>query len=163
MNVGKTANLRKILQSAKKGFTDMNIAFFLTPKINVAYLNVGDSIRQGLEKFRRYGYTALPVLNDEGKYVGFISEGDFLRNILSIGSIDLRDMEQAKIDDIIHKDEFSVKITSSMDDLVSSALDRNFIPVTDDRDMFTGIVTRRSILEYFFKNYIKCKEVQKSI
>ena len=72
-------------------------------------------------------------------------------------------MEQAKIDDIIHKEEFSVKITSSMDDLVSSALDRNFIPVTDDRDLFMGIVTRRSILEYFFKNYIKCKEIQKSI
>ena len=50
-----------------------------------------------------------------------------------------------------------------MDDLVSSALDRNFIPVTDDRDLFMGIVTRRSILEYFFKNYIKCKEIQKSI
>ena len=27
-------------------------------------------------------------------------------------------------------------------------LDQNFVPVVDDRDMFVGIVTRRSVLAY---------------
>ena len=60
----------------------MNILFLLKPKCNVAYLNQSDTIRQGLEKMRHHGYTAIPVIDDNGIYVGTITEGDFLWNIL---------------------------------------------------------------------------------
>ena len=62
----------------------MNILFLLKPKCNVAYLNQSDTIRQGLEKMRHHGYTAIPVIDDNGIYVGTITEGDFLWNILSL-------------------------------------------------------------------------------
>ncbi|MBE6547258.1 MAG: CBS domain-containing protein [Ruminococcaceae bacterium] len=129
----------------------MNVAFFLTPKNNVAYLTMGDSMRQGLEKLRRHGYTALPVIYENGKYAGFISEGDFLRSLFNIGTIDMRDLEAITIDEAVHKEDFSVRITASMDDLVSNILDHNFVPVVDDRGMFMGIVTRHAVIKYFAK------------
>ncbi len=127
----------------------MNIAFFLTPKNNVAYLTMGDSMRQGLEKLRRHGYTALPVIKENGEYAGYISEGDFLRSIFNIGTIDLADLEDISIDEAVHKEDFTVRITASMENLLSTILDHNFVPVVDDRGMFMGIVTRRAILKYF--------------
>ena len=56
----------------------MNIAFFLKPKASVAYLYSDFTVRQALEKMRHYGYAAIPVISRDGKYVGSVSEGDFL-------------------------------------------------------------------------------------
>ena len=56
----------------------MNIAFFLKPKISVAFLYNDYTVRQSLEKMRHYGYSAIPVINRDGKYAGTVSEGDFL-------------------------------------------------------------------------------------
>ena len=61
----------------------MNIASFLQPKAEVTYLRDDMTIRQGLEKLKRSGYTAVPVIDSEDRYVGVISEGDFLWHILS--------------------------------------------------------------------------------
>ncbi len=127
----------------------MNIAFLLKPKSQVAYLVEGSSFRQGLEKLRRHGYTAIPVISKEGLYLGCISEGDFLWNIMSMGSLDTRDLEMARIDDIISTDRMPpVKVTATIEELIASALDQNFIPVVDDRHVFMGIVTRRAILSF---------------
>lgn len=129
----------------------MNIAFFLTPKNNVSYLTMGDSMRQGLEKFRRHGYTAIPVIYENGRYAGYITEGDFLRSILSIGTIDPKELENITLDEVVRRENFAVGITASMDNLLSEILDHNFVPVTDDRGMFMGIITRKAIIKYFIE------------
>ena len=56
----------------------MNILRFLTPKEDVEYINIESSVRQGLEKMKYHGYAAIPVIDSEGKYVGVVTEGDFL-------------------------------------------------------------------------------------
>lgn len=127
----------------------MNIAFLLKPKSQVAYLVEGSSFRQGLEKLCRYGYTAIPVISKDGRYIGCISEGDFLWNIMSMGSLETHDLEKARIDDIVSHDRMPpVKVTASAEELITHALDQNFVPVVDDRDMFMGIVTRRAIISF---------------
>ena len=129
----------------------MNLAFFLLPKSQVIYLNEGSSFRQGLEKIRRHGYAALPVVSKDGRYLGMVNEGDFLWNIMSMGSVDSRDLEQARIDDVISDRYAPVPITTDMEDLIHHALEQNFVPVVDDleRKTFMGIITRRTMLAYF--------------
>ena len=60
----------------------MNVITLLTPKAQVAYLYDDFTVRQGLEKLRVLGYTAIPVLDRNGYYLGSVSEGDFLWAIL---------------------------------------------------------------------------------
>ena len=60
----------------------MNIAYFLLPKSRIAYLYDDFTFRQGLEKMRNRGYTAIPVITRDGRYVGTVSEGDFLWRLL---------------------------------------------------------------------------------
>ena len=57
----------------------MNILFFLTPKVDVAYIYDTFSLRQVLEKMEYHKYSCIPVLNEKGKYVGTITEGDLLQ------------------------------------------------------------------------------------
>ena len=126
----------------------MNVAFFLIPKSHVAYLTEGSSFRQGMEKLRRYGYAAIPVVAADGRYLGSISEGDFLWNVMSLGSIASEDLEDACIDQIVSDRTPSVGVNTPVEELMDHLLDQNFVPVVDDRDMFVGIVTRRSVLAY---------------
>ena len=102
----------------------MNVAFFLIPKSRVAYLTEGSSFRQGMEKLHRYGYTAIPVVSREGRYLGSVSEGDFLWNIMSMGSMDSRALESARIDDIISDRTPPVPVTASMEGLMERALEQ---------------------------------------
>ena len=48
----------------------MNIIKIMIPKISTVFLHENDTVRQGLERFRAHGYTAIPVLNEEEQYVG---------------------------------------------------------------------------------------------
>ena len=135
----------------------MNIAYFLLPKSEVAYLYDDSTFRQGLERMRHHGYTAIPVITRSGQYVGTVSEGDFLWKILS-GEADasrtfsMRDMEQLHVRDILRKNHYQpVRITVGMEELLQSAMNQNFIPVVDDLGNFIGIVTRKDIIRYFAK------------
>ena len=75
----------------------MNILFYLTPKCECAYLEDTDSIRQALEKMEARRYTAIPLLNSKGEYLGTISEGDLLWNIKNRFDLDLHKAEHVRI------------------------------------------------------------------
>lgn len=130
----------------------MNVPMLLSPKVSTAYLEYNATLRQGVEKFRAHGYSAVPVLNEDGYYMGTISEGDFLKYILNKGKLSLKDLESVRICDIL-RDGFNdpVNIDASIDDLIDRLMDSNFVPVVDGRGCFVGIVTRKRMLEYLRK------------
>ena len=63
----------------------MNIFTYLTPKNNTYYIIDNISVRQAIEKFDFYKFSVVPVIDENGKYINSISEGDllsFIKNIL---------------------------------------------------------------------------------
>ena len=134
----------------------MNIAYFLLPKSQVAFLYDDFTFRQGLEKMHHHGYTAIPVITRSGQYLGTVSEGDFLWRLLaketgeSQQPFSMKEMEQLHVRDILRDNSYpAVRITVTMEQLLDSAMQQNFIPVTDDTGNFIGIVTRKDIIRYF--------------
>ncbi len=126
-----------------------NILFFLTPKAMCAFLYDDYTVRQALEKMESSGYAALPILNKRGEYRGTLTEGDLLWALKNLCYMDIRQAEAHRIMTIAHrKDNVPVRVTTSMQELVSRALDQNFVPVVDDYGSFIGIVTRRSIMKF---------------
>lgn len=135
----------------------MNIAFFIKPKTEVSYLYDDNTLRQGLEKMKNHGYSAVPVISREGEYVGTVSEGDFLWSLIDesddIHNYRIKNMENVPLKAILTADRFPpVKITSSIEELLTKSMSQNFVPVVDDRGYFMGIVTRQDIIGYFYKN-----------
>lgn len=134
----------------------MNIALFLMPKAEVSYLRDTMTVRQGLEKLHRSGFAAIPVIDDEDRYVGVVSEGDFLWRMLENGNeipdVTLKSLEQMPVHDIIQLGKVkAVCIDTDMEELLEQAQNQNFVPVIDDRNAFIGLVTRRDIIRYFME------------
>ncbi len=128
----------------------MNILMLLKPKSTVKYIFDTNTLRQGIEKMRAHGYTAIPVIDEDGKYIGTVSEGDFLYYLLDLRNNKLNEKEKHIVRDIIRRDfNPAVRIDVSMDEVLRRAESQNFVPVVDDWGTFIGIVTRQDIIKYF--------------
>lgn len=127
----------------------MNIAFFLLPKTEVVYLSPRSTLRQALERMEYHRYSAVPLVDEKGRYAGTITEGDLLWYIKNTLGLSLEDSERVRLCDIPqHMKNEPVSIYADMRDLVRLAAVQNFVPVVDDRGLFIGIVRRSDIIEY---------------
>lgn len=136
----------------------MNIAKIMIPKACTIVLHQDNTVRQGLETMCHNSYTAIPVLDGQGGYVGCVTEGDFLRHILAVNSTDKKKLEQTKIRDIMRSDFCpAVSIRATFQEVMDLAMEQNFVPVVDDRNALCGIVTRRNLLGAVGKNYVDQK------
>ena len=130
----------------------MNVLFFLKPKQEVCVLHKNYTLRQGIEKMRQYGFAAVPVIDDEGQYCGTVTEGDLLRQVLQHEN--KAEWEQIPLREAMRTDvKKPVNVMADMDELLSVAVNQNFVPVVDDRGMFIGIVTRQDIIRYFAREF----------
>lgn len=127
----------------------MNIAKIMVPKISTVFLHERQTVRQGWEVMTRGGYTAIPVLDDEQRYIGSVTEGDFLRYVFSVESLDKLDMEKHRVGDLVRR-EFcpSISIDAGEEEVIAASLNQNFVPVVDSRNTMCGIVTRRGVIAY---------------
>ncbi len=121
------------------------------------------TIRQGLEKLKRSGYAAVPVIDAENRYVGVVSEGDFLWNILKhneyLEDVTMKQVEYLTLRDIIQSGKVHpVCIDTNMEQLLGQVQLQNFVPVVDDRNVFIGIVTRGDVIKYFIKKQLMLQE-----
>lgn len=125
----------------------MNILFFLTPKSEVAHVYEDDSLRQVLERMEHHGYTAVPILSKNGRYVGTITEGDLLWEMKERDFPTLHEMEEVSVMELRRRrDNQPVKAQAEVEDLIGKVINQNFVPVIDDKDVFIGIVTRKDIM-----------------
>ena len=136
----------------------MNILFFLAPISDVAYIFEDETLRQTVEKMEHRKFSCIPILNKEGQYTGTISEGDLLWGIklLNINSTDLKEMENVSIMAIPRRATYKpVHADADMEDLLDRAINQNYVPVVDDKGSFIGIITRKEIIKYCYKEMKK--------
>lgn len=128
----------------------MNIAFFLLPKSDVVSVTLDSTLRQTLERMEYHRYTAVPIIDKDGVYVGTITEGDllwYMKN--SQGKVTFENASKFLLKDIpLRLDIKPVSIDEDMEDLINLAKVQNFVPVVDDMNRFIGIVRRSQIIEY---------------
>lgn len=157
LGINKNVHSGEDMETTKK-IVRKSIVFLLTVKAFVSYLDEHCTIWQGLEKMRHHGYTAMPVVADDGTYVGTVSEGDFLWHMLDRGMSAMKPEEEYSIASIVRKGwNPAVKIDTTMDELLLRVMEQNFVPVIDDRGKFMGIITRKDIIKYYY-DLINAKE-----
>lgn len=139
----------------------MNILRFLTPKSAVCYLYHDFTLRQALEKMFFHRHHAVPVIDRKGRYVGSVSDGDFLRVLYEDGG-DLRSLERRRLKEIVRREgNPAVRQDAAISDLLGRVKQNAFVPVEDDLGSFIGIVTRRDIINYFIDEYERNDDVEK--
>ncbi len=129
----------------------MNILFFLTPKSEVEYVFEDFTLRQTIEKMEYYRFSEVPVIDREGHYVGTITEGDLLWYVKDEWDLNLNEAENVRISRIRRKRRTTaVSVDARMEDMIEKAMNQNFVPVVDDKNIFIGIVKRKDIIGYFY-------------
>ena len=142
----------------------MNILFYLVPKREVMYLYDDYSLRQAMEKMEYHKYSAVPIINRAGNYVGTLTEGDILWELKDRKLSNLYEAEEIMLRHTNRKrDNEPVNVNCNIEDLVMTSMNQNFVPVIDDNGIFIGIVTRKSIIEYCYKRYKAASSAQAGV
>ena len=142
----------------------MNILFYLVPKSEVMYLYDDYSLRHAMEKMEYHKYSAVPIINRAGNYVGTLTEGDILWELKDRKLSNLHEAEEIMLRHTNRKrDNEPVNVNCNIEDLVMTSMNQNFVPVIDDNGIFIGIVTRKSIIEYCYKRYKAVSSAQAGV
>ena len=131
---------------------------FLTPKAQTFYLDHKSTIRQVLEKLDSHKFSVVPLVDENGKFISTISEGDILRYIKNKNNFNLLAAETETIANIDKYRPYEpFEISMDIHKLFKLSLEQNFVPVVDDRGIYIGIVKRKSIINYLYNQ----KEISK--
>ncbi len=137
----------------------MNILFFLTHKAKCTYIYDDFTIRQTLERVEQSRFATIPILKRSGEYVGTISEGDLLWAIKNHYMMNMRDAEGRPVMEVPRRKDYrAVAVNTSTRELLTMAVDQNFVPLVDDRNIFIGLVTRQKIMQFCLERYFETAE-----
>jgi len=132
----------------------MNVLACLTPKSEVIFVKDDSSLLKTLQTMQKGNYSAIPIINNKGLYIGTITSGDILGcitenfdlSITSSADFPLRNVRRTR-------DYRAIGVHTSADGVIEAALDQNFVPVVDDEEKFIGILTRKEILRWMKERY----------
>lgn len=125
----------------------MNVAMFLTPRFEVVCIAERATMRQALERMASHRYTAVPLIDEDGCYVGTLTEGDLLRKMTD-ERLTIDDAERVPLATVARATRNEpIEVTVEIERILSRAIDQNFVPVVDSRGVLMGIVTRKAIIQ----------------
>lgn len=136
------------------GEKNMNITSFLKPVYDITFVYDHQNLNDALQTMTKHRYTSIPVINQEQHYVGTLTEGDILQFLLTNNDcFSQENLSKFKVSDVKrHRDYEPIHVDALMPTLLSKASNENFVPIVDQHDKFVGIITRKTLLEYFFEH-----------
>lgn len=140
----------------------MNALTFLTYKSQTAYLNADCTLRQAIEKLKYHKFSAIPLVSSNGKYVGVLTKEQLLGWLGASNITDITQTEKIKISAIIKGEVYrSCSLNVSFAKVISLLLTQRFVPITDDRGIYCGVISRKKIFDYCLKESERlCKKLQ---
>ena len=149
-------------------------------KTEVYSVKSDNTALDALYKFTSLGISGAPIVDQDNRLVGFISDGDILRylsaahpssaNIYSFAIGAEQDLEQAmqelgqlNVMRLATKDVISLPQTATVADAVAALSDANLkkVPVINTQGHMVGIVSRSAINRLAISSYLETKHVQK--
>ena len=95
-----------------------------------------------------------PRAETQRRVCGHHHRGDILWGIKNLHGLDLEASEDVPISSFPRRRDYkAVTVTTDMPSLLQAAIDQNFVPVVDDRNVFIGMVRRTVILRDVYNKY----------
>lgn len=124
-----------------------NEADFLVSSDNVATLNENNSLEHALLVLTKIGYSRVPVLNKEEQLVGLVSLSQVVDQMFGIEDLEPENLSDKKVKDVMDTDISSITLPLDLEKALHLLVDNSFIPVVNENNQFTGIITRKEILK----------------
>lgn len=120
---------------------------FLISSDDVATLNESNSLEHALLVLTKIGYSRVPVLNKEEQLVGLVSLSQVVDQMFGIENLEPENLANKKVKDIMDKDVPSILLPLDLEKTLHLLVDHSFIPVVNEINQFSGIITRKEILK----------------
>lgn len=131
----------------------MKIDYFLLPKEEVITIHPTANMRQALDLIENKYFKAIPIIDNTGKYIGTLTEGDFLWKMKETAGLTFDNMHEVLVSELeLNVVNVTVSIEADMEDMLALAAEQNFVPVTGEGDKFLGIIRRKDIIAYYIRN-----------
>ncbi len=130
----------------------MKASELITKKAKVEYLYSDILVKDALEKLEKRRFAMIPVLERKSnRYLYSLSEGDILRLVLEVGSLrraGKKPLSSVCIDRLV----VPVKEEDDVTALYDLAPNQSYIPIIDEKGVFKGIVTRKSLIYHLLSS-----------
>ena len=132
----------------------MNILASLTPKSDVDYVMDEATLFKVLQTMEHRNFSAIPIINKKGRYIGTITSGDVLGCIKENFNLSVKDSAKFPVRNVRRtRDYIAIGVHATIEEILDVAVDQNFVPVVDDDDNFIGILTRKEIMKWMREEY----------
>lgn len=125
----------------------MDALRLMLSKDKVNYLYGDCSLEQAMELFIKGGYSAVPIIDDKGGYIGTVCDKDFLR-CYSNPDFEHNKKNMNLIDVVTTDWNPAISLYTDVDNLLLLSMNQNFLPIVDDDGIFVGIITRKAIIQF---------------
>ena len=133
--------LRRILDALEEAGRKARRAISIASS-PVVVVRVDEPLRAALRAMERYGFSQLPVVDQEGRVVGTVFEGTILRAILAHGPGVLDE----PVSKVMEEPLPSLGADASIDDVLSLLNTKPAVLIVDDDGRPVGIVTRIDVV-----------------
>ena len=107
------------------------------------------TMRQALERMKYHRYAAIPIIDDDGNYVGTLTEDDLLWKMKNTPGLTFKNTEKIPLSEIERQTQNTpVSVNTQMEELIARATEQHFVPIIDDTGVFIGIVRRSELIRY---------------
>lgn len=135
-----------IANSAEKLIEDQR-EHFLIPAEKVANVFESNPLDHAFLVLTKIRYSKIPVLDKDQHFKGLISLSMITNSMLGMNGIDSNSLNQRTVMDVMERDVVTVSNAESIEELLHLLVDQPFLVVTDNDNIFQGIITRREIMK----------------
>ncbi|MFC0233243.1 cyclic-di-AMP-binding protein CbpB [Vagococcus entomophilus] len=136
-----------MIGNAIKSLLLENKEHFLISSDNVATVMAENPLSHALLVLSKVGYSVIPVVNKKDQIVGLLSLSAIVDEMFELTTIDTKKLDTLKVKDVMDAKVPVLKAPYEIERVLHMMVDRSFIPVVDEDEVFLGIVTRRELLK----------------
>ena len=120
---------------------------FLISAENVANVLYQHPLSHGLLVLSKVGYSKIPVLDKNDRFVGLISLSDVVNKMLDLQNISMEPLEGLTVADVMEVGVTTVDENWELEDVLHLLVNSPFLPVVTEEKVFKGIITRKELLK----------------
>lgn len=119
----------------------------------VAHVQLGNSLEHALLVLIKSGYSAIPVLDHQYRLHGLISTNLIMNKSLGVERFEFEQLSDHTVDDVMDTKIPRLKDTEQFLKALEVSINHPFVCIEDDKQIFQGILTRKSILALVYRHF----------
>jgi len=127
------------------------ISSLIVPRDQVMFVRSKWTLAQALSKLMESGWSSVPVLDDDDRVEGIISKTLILEHARLEKVPYYHDFQRKFVRESMKRDAPTLSEDTILRYGVELLVDWPYLPIINQKKTFTGILTRRSVLDYLLK------------